>query len=59
MLKKFIVSVETDESLVANSGGILTPEKRNGPPPPETRDVQESVRPNAESLMLEEKRSDN
>lgn len=60
MLKKFIVSVETDESLVGNSGGILTPEKRDGSPPiPETKDVQESVRPNTESLMLEEERSDN
>lgn len=37
MLKKSIVSVETDASLVGNSGGILTPEKRDGssPPPPD------------------------
>lgn len=40
MLKKSIVSVETDTSLVGNSGGILTPEKRDGssplqPPPPD------------------------
>lgn len=51
MLKNF-VSVETDQSLVGNSGGVSTPEKRNGSPPPETVDVQRSVRPNVGLLMV-------